>query len=223
LRSTGRCGKASASARLFAFGQACGAFHQRVSSGRDRFAPARQRASRQMCQQGCLGITCMNRTRARFCPATRWCSRAVRSARGQRPSRRFSTLAGSAESAEGVAQRRHPEMGRSSPAASAPAPTKCRPACCHARAGAGGLPRSQDDRGATPHSISNRGEETREIRVTHYYGFKLNVGAAFERAFGLSPNSRLIYIVRDPRDVVASQIERWLCLSGSFTRCMRPS
>jgi hypothetical protein len=68
--------------QVFRVWSACGAFHQRVSSGRDRFAPVRQRAPRQMCQQGCLAVTCMNRTRARFCPATRWCSRAVRPARG---------------------------------------------------------------------------------------------------------------------------------------------
>jgi hypothetical protein len=47
----------------------------------------------------------------------------------------------------------------------------------------------------------------REIRGTRYYGFKLNI-SAFELAFGLFPNSHLLFIVRDPRDVVASQIER---------------
>jgi hypothetical protein len=54
------------------------------------------------------------------------------------------------------------------------------------------------------HRISAR---KREIRATRYYGFKLNINA-FELAFGLFPNSHLLFIVRDPRDVVASQIER---------------
>jgi hypothetical protein len=47
----------------------------------------------------------------------------------------------------------------------------------------------------------------REIRGTRYYGFKLNI-SAFELAYGLFPNSHLVFIVRDPRDVAASQTER---------------
>lgn len=39
------------------------------------------------------------------------------------------------------------------------------------------------------------------------YGFKLNIPSV-EKAFNYFPNSHLLYILRDPRDVVASHIQR---------------
>jgi len=49
--------------------------------------------------------------------------------------------------------------------------------------------------------------QSAQKRNKSYYGFKLNIPSV-ENAFKFFPNSKLIYILRDPRDVVASHIQR---------------
>jgi hypothetical protein len=49
--------------------------------------------------------------------------------------------------------------------------------------------------------------ESARRRERTNYGFKLNIPSV-KKAFEFFPNSKLIYILRDPRDVLASHIER---------------
>jgi hypothetical protein len=56
----------------------------------------------------------------------------------------------------------------------------------------------------TAWAIAKRGAEKKKKKI---YGFKLNI-PSIEKAFECFPNSSMLYILRDPRDVVASHIQR---------------